>query len=98
MQHLNQSNDDPTGAIQASTELAQLILESRRRSGFSAQDVADYLDISAEQLIAYESGQLAIPMDKIYAIANCLNISPRDILEIELNATQPLVPEVNTED
>jgi len=46
--------------------------EARKRSGFSAEDVADYLGVPVATYAGYESGAIAIPLADMVALAKRL--------------------------
>ena len=58
-------------------------LKSKRlESGLSIEVVTGYIGASEDLLIAYESGERPVPLNKIYALSNCLSISPDEITDL----------------
>lgn len=64
-----------------SSAIGTLIRDARVSAKMSKECVAKYLEISPSILDAYESGARSIPLSHIYALSNCLNISPAVILK-----------------
>ena len=63
-------------------KLAKLIRASRLQAGLSETEVAGYLGVPAAVIKAYENGTRSIPLNDIYAMSNCLNISPDLIVSL----------------
>ncbi len=59
--------------------LAKLVHQKRMESRLTEAAVASYVGISPIVLAAYEAGIRRIPMNHLYALSNCLNISPAAI-------------------
>lgn len=67
----------------ASERIGELIRNARIDLGLSEAEVASYVGgISTETLKKYESGRKSIPLSHIYALSNCLNISPKTIIQL----------------
>lgn len=66
------------------TDLARLICNTRVAAGLPLHDVANYVGVTVELLERFEAGVQSIPLHHVYALANCLNISPRDVLDLGL--------------
>lgn len=63
--------------------IGALIKRARLEQGLTRAEVARYLgDQNEDTLALYESGRKSIPVCDIYALANCLNISPRLIQKL----------------
>jgi transcriptional regulator with XRE-family HTH domain len=70
-------------AASAIAEIGALFKGKRIEAGISEREVADYLGgLSLKTLHLYESGRKAIPLSHIFALSNCLNVSPRVISEL----------------
>ncbi len=54
--------------------------QKRLESGLAEKKICDYIGTSVETLRAYEAGEKPIPLNRIYALANCLNIPPEVVL------------------
>lgn len=65
-----------------SQELGLLFKNQRLNMSMPEEQVASYLGISKETLLAYESGTRTIPLTHIYALSNCLNIDPKAVLKL----------------
>lgn len=48
----------------------------------SPEEVAEYLGIDVEYVKAYEAGEKAIPSTHAKAMANCMNISPEEVMNL----------------
>jgi transcriptional regulator with XRE-family HTH domain len=57
-------------------EFGQFIQSQRLALGYTELVVSSYLECSDDVLRSYEAGEQSIPLNKIYALANCLNIEP----------------------
>jgi transcriptional regulator with XRE-family HTH domain len=62
-------------------EFGIFLQQKRASAGLSEAEVAQYLGATVPILLGYESGEKAIPLNRIYALANCLNISPEEIVK-----------------
>jgi transcriptional regulator with XRE-family HTH domain len=61
--------------------LGALFKAARVDRGYSIDELAQYADISpVSDLYKFELGQAEISLDRIYALANVLEISPRVLL------------------
>jgi transcriptional regulator with XRE-family HTH domain len=66
-----------------SAAVGHFFSQKRREAGLSESEVVAYLeDVTVETLKRYESGELKIPLNHIYALSNCLNVAPREVMEI----------------
>jgi transcriptional regulator with XRE-family HTH domain len=70
------SNKRQPSPYSRSTELGEFFKNKRLQAGLSSEMVASYLGISQEVLENYELGLSTIPLNHIYGLSNCLNISP----------------------
>ncbi|MFV9507867.1 MAG: helix-turn-helix domain-containing protein [Oscillochloridaceae bacterium umkhey_bin13] len=60
--------------------IGRRIAEARKRTGFSAQHLADKLGWSRETLVNFELGRRAITVERLSAIAAALNLHPAELL------------------
>jgi transcriptional regulator with XRE-family HTH domain len=68
---------------QPNPAIGEFIRQSREEAGLTEAAVVDYLgDISVETLKAYECGERSIPLNHLYALSNCLNVSPSAIVSL----------------
>lgn len=65
-----------------SAEIGKMVREKRNETGLQLKEVAKYIGVSPLVLEAYESGVKRIPMNHIYALSNCLDISPAKIMRL----------------
>jgi len=75
----------------ASAELGLLFHEVRKSCGMSLETVSRYMgNVTPDRINQYEKGLMEIPLCDIYALANCLNIPPDNILKLieKLNPTK----------
>lgn len=63
-----------------SRRIGDFLRRSRREQARTPEEVAGYLGISPALLEDYESGEVELPLFQIYALANCLNLSPERVL------------------
>ncbi len=56
--------------------------ERRIRALLTEEEVSNYLGVSVQMLRAYELGLSPIPLDNVYALSNCLNIPPDEVMEL----------------
>ncbi len=63
-------------------KLADLIRSARIQSGQTEEAVAKYVGIPVSTLRAYEAATKSIPLSHVYALSNCLNISPDVIVQL----------------
>ena len=62
----------------------------RLELGLEEKTVALYLtNVSVERIQNYETGKCEIPLSDVYALSNCLNVSPRIITQL---LSKPLKP------
>lgn len=65
----------------ANESLGVFLKNKRVLSKISKTVVCNYLMIDSEEVLdAYESGTKTIPLKHVYALSNCLNISPEETL------------------
>jgi transcriptional regulator with XRE-family HTH domain len=65
---------------QSDSSLGSFIRQRRVESGLTLEEVATYLEISVEAVVRYEEDKKQIPLNHLYALSNCLNISAELIL------------------
>lgn len=63
-------------------KLAALIRNARLDAQLSEETVAQYVGVSISTLKAYETATKSIPLSHVYALSNCLNISPDVIVQL----------------
>lgn len=62
-------------------DFGRFIRQKRLETGLSEHEVSEYLGATAQTILSYETGEKAIPLNRVYALANCLNISPEMIMK-----------------
>jgi hypothetical protein len=62
-----------------SKTLGSFFKSKRLEAGIAIEAVAEYLEVSPLEFEAYESGVKSIPLNRVYALSNFLNISPEEI-------------------
>jgi transcriptional regulator with XRE-family HTH domain len=67
-----------------SAHLAKMVRDARLAAQMSIHEVAGYLGVSEDVLARFETGKQPIPLHHVFALANCLNISPRLVLDLGL--------------
>lgn len=76
---LNKSKKSPKTT---STALGPYMKKKRLAAGMSLQKVAAYLEVSVKEIEQYEAGKKSIPLNRVYALSNCLNISPDEVTRL----------------
>lgn len=71
-----------SGGDTKTAAIAAFFASRRRQAGVTETAAAAYLECPIEVLRAYESGEKALPMSSIYALANFLNVEPSEISAI----------------
>ena len=71
-------------------ELGQFFRNRRIEAGLTLNQVSRELEISTQTLLQYENGEQTVPCEDIFALANCLNIPPEDLLTEIHNLYNPL--------
>ena len=61
--------------------VSALLRKMRLESGITLDELSRYVEVSPEQLQAYETGQYPIPLPKLEMICLALNVSIRDFLD-----------------
>lgn len=56
------------------------ILKRRKSSGFSQQDVANYLGVTRVSIINIEAGRQGVTLDNLWKLCNLLHCTPNEIL------------------
>jgi transcriptional regulator with XRE-family HTH domain len=64
-----------------SAQLGKFFRDERLKAGLSSETVSSYLNIPQDVLEVYEQGLSTIPLNHIYALSNCLNISPELVVK-----------------
>lgn len=58
-----------------SSKIGEKIKKLRKSQGLSQSKLAEYIGVSYQQIQKYESGRSAITIDRLFQIANALNVS-----------------------
>ena len=73
----------PEVEIERRVQIGAFFREARLQAGLSPEVIAKELELdSPETLLAYESGQISMPVDDIFALTNVLNIPPEDVMSL----------------
>lgn len=79
--YVSKSNCQKQENFSLSAEIGALIESYRKRAGISADHLAKLIGVeSGELMLKYESGQLEIPLDVIFAASNELGIPPEEVV------------------
>ena len=61
----------------------------RLAAGISEKQVCHYLGLPSEMTLrSYEAGKASIPLNQMYALSNCLNIAPDEIMDLMHNLSR----------
>ncbi len=63
-------------------ELGHFLKKKRLKAKQTLAATAAYLEISDKLLTEYEEGLRAIPLMRVYAFSNFLNVSPTEIMQL----------------
>jgi hypothetical protein len=74
-----------TKSVSPSNKLGYFFLKRRKELGLPSEVVASYLEIPVKTLALYEDGVTLIPLHHVYALSNCLNIAPDEIVKVTKN-------------
>lgn len=65
------------------TELGPFFKDHRLKKGYSINELVQYADIkSTSALFRFEEGMGDLPLDRIYSLANVLEISPQELMNL----------------
>ena len=67
--------------VHLSLRTGQIIRERRESLGMSRTAVADHMGASVQQIEHYEQGDYDIAVERLFALANLLNIPMADLLQ-----------------
>ncbi|WP_038227554.1 WO male-killing family protein Wmk [Wolbachia endosymbiont of Culex quinquefasciatus] len=67
-------------------QIGKKIKEWRLVRGYTQKDLAEKMSTTRDEISNYEQGRVAIPLEKLYAIAETLSINIMDLLELTEDA------------
>ena len=66
--------------IWITSSMAGRLQKARMDRGWSQQDLASQLDASWAQIKHYESGEVDMPVDRLFDLAECLGVRVADLI------------------
>lgn len=63
-------------------EQGRFFRQKRLDAAISQETIADYLGITVREVVLFESGKKSIPLHFAFALSNCLNIPPEELLSL----------------
>lgn len=61
-------------------QIAQKVRSWRLKRGYTQKDLAEKMNTTRHEISNYEQGRTAVPLEKLYAIAETLSINITDLL------------------
>jgi transcriptional regulator with XRE-family HTH domain len=69
--------------LTARRRIAKFFRDKRLEGGLTIEQTAQSLGFAGtSEILAYESAEVAIPLDEIFTLTNILNIPPEDVLAL----------------
>lgn len=66
------------------------IRNRRQELGFKEVDVAQYMGVRIDKFYEIEKGNINLPLNKLYALSNCLNIDPKIVINMVIKVRETL--------
>ncbi|MDX5498045.1 MAG: helix-turn-helix transcriptional regulator, partial [Wolbachia endosymbiont of Lasioglossum nitidulum] len=88
----NECVEEKTGSIYY--QIGKKIKEWRLVREYTQKDLAEKMDTTRDEISNYEQGRVAIPLEKLYAIAETLSISITDLLIEEDEIVESELPDL----
>ncbi|OAM03042.1 MAG: XRE family transcriptional regulator, partial [Wolbachia endosymbiont of Dactylopius coccus] len=76
-------------------QIGKKIKEWRIVRGYTQKDLAEKMSTTRDEISNYEQGRVAIPLEKLYAIAETLSINIMDLLELTEDADDKVENELS---
>ncbi len=88
----NECVEEKTGSIYC--QIGKKIKEWRLVREYTQKDLGEKMSTTRHEVSNYEQGRTAVPLDKLYEIAEALSINIMDLLELTEDADNIVVPDL----
>ena len=83
MTNVSETSVSPAVEAERRRRLGDFFRSHRVASGMSVEQVATDLELSSvDVLVDYETGQLSMPLEDVFALTNLLNIAPEAVMDL----------------